>query len=189
VAMRMAEEGREVHLLARHGPREHQFDADPGWVGPKRMRGFAATKDRGERRQMIRQARHAGSVPPDVNRALRRAIQDGRIQFHQGEPEPIEGPPEMALRVGGQRIVVEGMLLATGFEARRPGGSLVDGLIERHALPCAECGYPMVDTHLRWHPRVFVTGPLAELEIGPVARNIVGARRAADRIVPLARAR
>jgi hypothetical protein len=41
----------------------------------------------------------------------------------------------------------------------------------------------IVDPNLRWHPRVFVSGPLAELELGPVSRNIAGARRAGDRIV------
>ncbi|MCH2107642.1 MAG: hypothetical protein MK291_13495, partial [Planctomycetes bacterium] len=40
----------------------------------------------------------------------------------------------------------------------------------------------------RWHPRVFVSGALAELELGPTARNIAGARRSADRIVWAARA-
>ncbi len=89
--------------------------------------------------------------------------------------------------MGGEAIEVDGVLLATGFEQSRPGGALVSDLIETHALPCAACGYPVVDPHLRWHPSVFVTGPLAELEVGPAARNIAGARRAADRIVPFAR--
>ena len=53
----------------------------------------------------------------------------------------------------------------------------------RSSLPCAECGYPVVEPDLRWHPRIYVTGPLAELELGPASRNISGARRAADRIV------
>ena len=75
------------------------------------------------------------------------------------------------------------MLLATGFEPQRPGGALVDRLAEEHRLPCAACGYPEVDTALRWHPRLFVAGPLAELELGPVARNIAGARRAGERLV------
>ena len=75
------------------------------------------------------------------------------------------------------------MILATGFEAQRPGGVLVDDLIEEQGLPCAACGYPQVDGSLRWHPRVFVAGPLAELELGPAARNIAGARRAGERLV------
>ena len=38
------------------------------------------------------------------------------------------------------------------------------------------------------HARIFVTGPLADLAIGPISRNIVGARRAAERIVRIAAA-
>ena len=91
----------------------------------------------------------------------------------------------LQISVDNQSLKVDGLLLATGFASHRPGGSLVDTLANQHALPCSTCGYPIVDTHLRWHPRVFVTGALAELEIGPVARNIVGARRAAERIIPL----
>lgn len=40
---------------------------------------------------------------------------------------------------------------------------------------------------LRWHPRLFVTGPLAELEIGPASRDIAGARMAARRVIPVAK--
>lgn len=31
--------------------------------------------------------------------------------------------------------------------------------------------------------RLVVSGPLAELELGPVARNIIGARRAGERLI------
>ena len=75
------------------------------------------------------------------------------------------------------------MLLATGFASQRPGGALVDELVSSAALPCAACGYPIVDTKLQWHPHLYVSGPLAELELGPSSRNISGARRAADRLV------
>lgn len=40
-----------------------------------------------------------------------------------------------------------------------------------------------VSNSLRWGPNLYVTGALAELEMGPIARNISGARQAADRIV------
>ena len=62
-----------------------------------------------------------------------------------------------------------------------------DQLVESASLPCASCGYPVVDKALRWHPRVYVSGPLAELELGPSSRNISGARRAAERLVAAAR--
>ena len=43
----------------------------------------------------------------------------------------------------------------------------------------------LVDKNLRWgrNGRIFVSGALAELEIGPSSRNIAGARLAAERIV------
>ena len=69
----------------------------------------------------------------------------------------------------------------------RPGGAFIDQLVESASLPCASCGYPVVDKALRWHPRVYVSGPLAELELGPSSRNISGARRAAERLVAAAR--
>lgn len=59
----------------------------------------------------------------------------------------------------------------------------MDRAIEDLDLPVAPCGYPIVDAGLRWAPGLHVTGPLADLELGPVARNISGARRAADRLV------
>ena len=174
VALRLADSGRRVELVARHALRKHQFDSDPGWIGPKHMRRFRATLDLDQRRRMIDGARHAGSLPPDVYGALRRAIQKGSV-VHLRQERPPEG--------------VEAVLLATGFEGQRPGGALIDDLVQRHELPCAACGYPVVDGQLRWHPAVFVTGALAELEVGPIAKNIVGARQAGDRIVEAARAR
>jgi len=60
---------------------------------------------------------------------------------------------------------------------------MVNELVRSAALPCATCGFPVLDAALRWHPRIYVSGPLAELQIGPVARNIAGAQRASDRIM------
>jgi hypothetical protein len=151
------------------------------------MQAFLATQAPDARRRMIVAARHMGSLPPDVHRALRWALQRGEVSWHDGEAHGVFDGREVRLDAGVARLRVEAVLLATGFEARRPGGKLVDQLVETHHLPCAKCGYPLVDPHLRWHPRVFVTGPLAELEVGPVSRNIVGARRAAERILPVAR--
>lgn len=186
VAMRLADAGKEVHLVTRHPLRRHQFDSDPGWIGPKNMRGFSATPDLRARRAMISEARHPGSLPPDVHRALRLAISQQRVQLHLGQPHAHLHQGQIVLNVADDYFPVDGVLLATGFEGARPGGALVDALVQSHALPCSDCGYPVVDPQLRWHPRVYVTGPLAELELGPVARNIVGARRAAERIVPTA---
>tara|TARA_B100000683_G_scaffold232065_2_gene233908 strand:- start:1290 stop:2492 length:1203 start_codon:yes stop_codon:yes gene_type:complete len=189
VALRLARAGHEVHMVVRHALREENFDSDPGWLGPKNMVQFDKESNLNRRRRMINDARHRGSMPPDVSSALRRAIDHSQIQWHATAVEEVsQGETELRLQLkDGCALDVDRILLATGFSKKRPGGALVDDLIESASLPCAECGYPVVDESLRWHSNIFVTGPLAELEIGPVSRNIAGARRAASRLVEVAR--
>ena len=185
VALRLRREGHTVSLIARHALREHQFDSDPGWLGPKHMARFTQESDPERRRAMIRKARHRGSVPPDVRRKLRGAIDRGEITWHEAEVDELEAARDgLCARLStGVTIDSNRVLLATGFASDRPGGALVDDLVAAESLPCASCGYPIVDRALRWHPRLHVSGPLAELELGPTARNIAGARRAGDRLV------
>jgi thioredoxin reductase len=189
-ALRLIDEGHGVHLVSRHDLREHQFDSDPGWLGPKFMANFSRERDAGRRRALIVQARHKGSVPPDVRRALGEAIARGRLAWHAAEVERVDVRGDgVGLKLSDRSFLEAGrVLLATGFSVQRPGGAMVDALISSAALPCASCGYPIVDSALRWHPRVYVSGPLAELELGPASRNIAGARRAGDRLVSAARA-
>lgn len=182
VALRLGAAGREVHLISRHPLRKRAFDSDPGWVGPKKMDAFSAIECLDTRRETIQRARYPGSLPHTVFKALSRAIRHGQVHFHQGELELSEAPGA-GLLLDSEPLAVDGVLLATGFSRQRPGGGLLAPLVEQGHLPCAGCGYPVVDPYLRWHPQVFVTGPLAELELGPVARNIIGARRAATRIL------
>ena len=84
-------------------------------------------------------------------------------------------------------LEVDRVVLATGFEVHRPGGGLLgEETIDRLGLPCAECGYPLVSPRLEWASGLFVSGPLAELELGPTARNIAGARAAGERLLAAA---
>lgn len=189
VGLRLAEEGHEVHLVSRHGLREHQFDSEPGWLGPKFMTGFRQEKDVDKRRSIITSARHKGSVPPNVRRSLNAALEREDLCWHEGGVDGLKSHDStLTLQLtNGTELEVERVLMATGFEGHRPGGSLIDQLVESASLPCASCGYPIVDRSLRWHPRVYVSGPLAELELGPTSRNISGARRAAERLVAAVR--
>ncbi len=190
VALRLLAEGHDVHLTSRHELRQHQFDSDPGWLGPKHTTNFTRERDVDRRRSVITEARHTGSVPPEMARSLRRAIRQGRLKWHRGEISRID-VDDRGIRAKlstDASVAADRILLATGFASRRPGGPMVDELITSAALPCARCGYPIVDADLRWHPRVYVSGPLAELELGPVSRNIAGARRAGERIAQAARA-
>ena len=189
VALRLQKQGNEVHLVSRHEIREHQFDSDPGWLGPRYMNGFSEERDLSNRRKMIIHARHRGSLPPDVNNSLQQAMIRHEITRHESEISNLKLMDDGAsLEMNdGSVLQVHRILLATGFAPNRPGGKFVDQLIEAASLPCSECGYPIVDETLCWHPGIYVSGPLAELEIGPSSRNISGARRAAKRIVKVAR--
>lgn len=185
VALDAAGRGHEVVMICRHAIRSHQYDSEPGWFGPKNMRGFERVRSTETRRELITGARNRGSIPADIESALRSALEDGRVRMKIAEVRTLDRNGqgvEIALE-DGERICADRLLLATGFAGARPGGDLVDGLVDRAGLPTAPCGFPVVDKKLRWHPRVHVSGALAELEIGPIARNIAGARRAGDRIV------
>jgi cation diffusion facilitator CzcD-associated flavoprotein CzcO len=184
VALRLARAGRQVTLVARHELREHQFDSDPGWLGPKEMTRFQAERSATARRRLIQQARHRGSLPKDVLRELRAAMRRGEVVWHRAEVQGAAVTDDgLTLTTSAGARAADALILATGFDRHRPGGALVDQLVADHHLPCAACGYPLVDPYLRWHPRLYVSGPLAELELGPTSRNIAGARRAGERIV------
>lgn len=185
VALRLLNEGHEVHLISRHSLRQHQFDSDPGWLGPKFMRNFSQVSCVNTRRSLITEARHKGSVPPDIYEALHQAINKKQLYWYEAEVQSLNHTDsDLLLTLTDQTTIqAQRILLATGFKSRRPGGSMIDTLIDSAALPCAQCGYPIVDSELRWSDSIYVSGPLAELEIGPASRNIAGARRAADRLV------
>ncbi|MCK6544978.1 FAD/NAD(P)-binding protein [Myxococcota bacterium] len=173
-----------VTLLSRHELRRHMFDSDPGWLGPKYLAAFAREVDPSRRRAAITEARHRGSMPENVHRHVRVAAAAGELRLERADIDRVDvGAEGLHVRLGdGRSLDVDRVLLATGFDRRRPGGVMVDALVDAHGLRCAACGYPIVDEALRWHPRLFVTGPLAELELGPVSRNIAGARAAGERI-------
>lgn len=187
VALSLSRRGAEVALLMRHAPRVHQFDSDVCWIGERCLRHFRRTDDMRHRRDIIRRARNRGSIPPDVFRQLSKERARDALCVVQAEVERATADPlgrGALLQCAGQPpIAAQHVLLATGFDPARPGGALVDHAIVDLGLPVASCGYPVVDGRLEWAHGIHVTGPLAELEIGPVARNFIGARLAGERLV------
>lgn len=172
-----------VSLISRHAPRVHDFDADPGWMGPKYLSGFYREPDYAKRRLHIRQARHKGSMTPHEAVELRLFRKRGMLVHCIADVTRAVSGNSMRLFLDtGDCIDTDLILLATGFQIQRPGGAWLDDFALEHDLPCAPCGYPIVDRRLCWRDRLFVTGSLAELELGPPARNILGARHAAERL-------
>ena len=83
----------------------------------------------------------------------------------------------------GSKEEFDYLCLATGFAQAPPGAELLHQLVDKVSVSTAPCGYPIADKYLQIAENIFVSGALAELELGPASRNIVGARLAAERIV------
>lgn len=175
----------QVTLLKRHSFRIHDFDSDPGWLGPKKQMAFHKTHSYQKRRQQIKAARYKGSIPRDLYIKLLHQVRknpnlttDGEVHFGRFEKGAIN------LYDKSNRLLQQSgtVLLATGFQTTLPGKEWLALAIKENHLQCANCGYPIVSKNLQWAHNLYVMGALAELEIGPIARNISGARQAADRI-------
>lgn len=199
-----------IHMICRHELREKQFDTHQDWMMdsfaakrseagggqgiPKCQRHFASLNSFVERRDVIKRERQAGTISPSVIRGeggLRYALEEERIHWHEGdirsvvEDESSSGQLFIST-LAGEEIVVDQIILATGFGKRPPCADLINSIAERNGLQLCTCGYPAPDESLRWHKRIFLAGALAELELGPSARNIAGARLASERIVAAA---
>lgn len=174
----------EVTVLKRHPFRIHDFDSDPGWLGPKNQRPFRAITSYQKRREAIIQARNKGSIPPDLHKALMNQVKQGLLRVMDVEViSAVRRDGHISLRDKNEKVIQQTgtILLATGFKSSMPGKDWLTPVIQSHDLRCAECGYPIVSQSLQWG--LYVTGALAELEMGPISRNISGARQAAERIV------
>ncbi|MDQ0257309.1 thioredoxin reductase [Evansella vedderi] len=175
----------DVILLKRHPFRVYPFDSDPGWLGPKNLSSFHKINDYEKRRNLIQQARHKGSIPRELNNSLKRLQRRQQIHIVDGEVVSVgEDTDTFTVQLENKSKLKGGaLLLATGFNPSRPGKGWLKELIHKHQLKCAKCGYPIVNESLEWCEHLYVSGALAELEIGPVSRNISGARKAAERII------
>ncbi|MDL4839855.1 FAD/NAD(P)-binding protein [Aquibacillus rhizosphaerae] len=175
---------QSVTLLKRHPFRIKDFDSDPGWLGPKYLRAYNQVNCYAERRRLIQQARHRGSITRELYVKLKQQVRAGRLHFHTGEIEKAQSIRNSVhiYMSNGEMINADSLILATGAEASMPGENWLRSVIKQLELPCAPCGFPIVSSSLEWKQGLFVAGALAELEVGPVSRNIAGARKAAERI-------
>ncbi len=98
---------------------------------------------------------------------------DGKIQIHGKNSE---SPYEY-----------ERIALATGFTSDISRFEWVQRAAQAEQLPYAGRGFPIVGQDLQWGKGLYVMGAFAELEIGPTARNISGARKVAYTIAHTAK--
>lgn len=161
-----------------------QYDIEPGWMGPKYLTQFKQTKCWQQRRSMINSARKGGTITPDVHWELKQVLTKKHATHIICPVKGSEffGSDSACMNLSDNTsILSDQILLGTGFSPVI-NSDLIQKLVSKPELKCAECGYPIVDTFLRWHPNLLVSGELAELEVGPAAKNIIGARHAGQRI-------
>ena len=161
-----------------------QYDIEPGWMGPKYLSQFYKESNYQNRRKMINSARQRGTITANINHELNQVLKYDHATMIVDRVTSAElfGTDSAYLKLkNGGTVFSDHILLGTGFDPVI-NTDLIQKLKRNHALRCSDCGYPIVDPHLRWHPKLSVTGELAELELGPAAKNIIGARHAGERM-------
>lgn len=185
---------RPITIISEQPLQVRRFDSDPCFIGPRCAAQFLQQRDYSQRRAMITAARAPGSIPEDVAARLAELQALGMIRVVVGAvtharttnttaPSVDGSPVQLVLTLrSGEEIRADRVALATGFAPAVPAGALVDRLARRYRLRRAPDGFPVPDSYLRWHDRLFLSGALAELELGPFAPNIIGAIAAAKRL-------
>jgi len=185
--------GAKVLLLSRRQFKEKIFDAEPGWLGPKYLKGFEAEPNWQKRWQMIQQARDGGSFTPEALTQLRKFSRDGRVVLY--EHCEITGAAwqethwqvqcnNLAVHDCFEHQPIDRIWLATGTQMDITSHPLLGEVLAQHPVEVVG-GLPVLNEHLRWPGcDLFLMGPWAALQVGPVARNLFGGKMACDRIVP-----
>ncbi len=177
--------GATVTLVSRSRLRRQVFDVQGGWLTPTNLRGFYAEAAAHRRVELIEAARRS-SMTPAVAMALDEGTSTGAVHLREGCEVQSATWDGSCWRVNlGQRTEeVQRIWLATGTAPRLDTESLLAQIVASRPTEIAG-GLPVLDSACRWPgTEIHFMGGLAALQLGPTARNLVGARMAAERIVP-----
>ncbi|NUC73394.1 FAD/NAD(P)-binding protein [Haloterrigena sp. SYSU A558-1] len=198
LAIALAERER-VTLCPRDDIAEATIEADPRWINWNHIEKHLHRHPPGSRArsETVREARNDGTVPPRLLERLERAVDGGDLAVRTGDvrsAREIDDRVRLLLENGGC-CSAERAVLATGFAPvfEHP---FVDRVAASLDLERGHRGMPVLDDEtLAWRDAtgsetpLFVTGALAAGTVGPLAGNVAGARRAADRIARAIEAR
>lgn len=199
LALALAEECVEAITLVSQKPLTlSPFDFDPCWLGPK-CRGRRAGEPAGAWERRIEAARKPGTITPELLESLREQMGKGRLRLRVGEVAGGEYRDSTVILNGAfaegtaegtgsetkenHRLTGGTVVLATGFEPRIVAGPFLETALAEFDLKITPAGRPDLNGDLRWAPGIWTAGALAEMVLGPPARNIVGARHAARAIL------
>lgn len=172
LALFLATQPLRVELWHRDPLQVHQFDSDPCFIGPRCGDAIRAIPDLAVRHSAIARSRRGGSIPEDLFQRLISAAIHQRVVLRHGTIA--EARHEDA----------DLYVLSTGFTNAPPAVELIDQISSTYGAQLSPRGYPVLNEDLSWLPGLYVTGGLADVVLGPPARNIIGAHLARRRILP-----
>ncbi|ELZ42619.1 hypothetical protein C463_10760 [Halorubrum californiense DSM 19288] len=186
-------EHTDVTLLSRHDLDIELTEADPYWINWRHVEQEIHTLPSGSKARLdrIRAARNDGTIPPYVERRLDEARDCRDLEVRRGEITSTAATDDgLFVRFDdGTTAANAQVVLATGV-GPVPEHPLVEAVAESLSLERGADGFPVLDDRtLAWRrtdgsrSAVSVSGALAEPSVGPFARNIVGARRVAERLL------
>lgn len=178
-------QGAKVMLMYRRRLREKLFDADPGWLGPKYLKDFF-TQDWFTRWRLIQSARDGGSLTPAIMLQLNRSQREGKLEVYE-ECQIVkaswQGSHWQVICDDGHHYECDRIWLGTGTRLDALNHPLLREIFANFPTEMIH-GLPVLDNHLRIPGLpLFLMGGLAALQVGPVARNLSGARMASQKIV------
>jgi cation diffusion facilitator CzcD-associated flavoprotein CzcO len=186
-------EHTDVTLLSRHDLEIELPEADPYWINWQHIEQEIHTLPPGSKARLdrVRAARNDATIPPYVERRLDEARDCDALDIRRGEITSAYAADDGLLVRFDDGTTAENaqVVLATGLDPV-PEHPLVGSVAESLSLERGAGGFPILDDRtLAWRgadgtrSTVYVSGALAELSVGPFARNIVGARRVAERLL------
>lgn len=181
LTLKLIEESQssKVHLWMNKSIEVYDFDADPGWLGPKNMTRYREIDSSKERLKVIAQERHKGSMPKELYLRLKKHKQEGNLEIHVNEIQAIRNHKIITENTEYQ---YDHILLATGFKNNIMQMPVIKNFVDNVNAPLTETKHPSLTENLEWVPGVYVSGALADIELGPFARSFAGGRESASRI-------
>ena len=206
-----------VTLLQRSPTKERQFDLDKAWMGPargNRLESFWSLSHK-ERAIRLKEERGGGSIHPEVlEKMLKKSnTPNGKLSIVE-EAELMDVQYDyrqdtllVSLDDGSPVRAFDMIWLVTGFEIQLKNYPFLKHL--QKDLPIDKVtGLPVLSKDLTWRKatededteskeqpwkyearnRLWMMGPLAGLELGPDALNLMGARHGAVRVAKALRA-
>jgi hypothetical protein len=186
LALGAVRRGARVTMLTRRRVTVRRFDTHPTWLGPKKLRPFAAEPDPQRRRAQVDRARGGGTIPHAIRHELAACETAGLLELHERavlrgcDPQP-DG--RVCVHLADRTLPpADAVWVAAGGTIDVDADPVCRDLAAAHPTTIAG-GMPVLADDLSWPgTRIHLAGFTAALTLGPTAGNLIGLRRAAQRI-------